>query len=80
MGLQPPNLPPQMAGLGPGAPFVPPGSGMPGAGLPEYASKAMGVQSQGDLRHLWQMVTQACLQLPYNTALQASFTRLVKVC
>ena len=63
VGLPQANWPPQMPGLGAGPPIVPQGPGMPGGAMPDYASRAMGVQSQGDLRHLWQMVTQVVPQL-----------------
>ena len=49
-----PRVPvPQMTGLGQTGPYM-----QVSDPVSDYASKALGVQPQGDLRHLWQMVTQ----------------------
>ena len=56
---------PQMAGMGAGQNFMPPSNFPPssqtGSGqMPGYMGKTAGAQPQGDLRQLWQMVTQVC--------------------
>lgn len=56
LGLPPPSLS-QMSSLGSGGSFAQPSSGS----VPEYVNKTLSLQPQGDLRHLWHLVTQVYL-------------------